>query len=372
MAACVINCRRHTPFLRDLHDPAPARWPRVSMVIPACNEEQTVESAVHSRLLDEYPDLEVVMVDDRSTDGTGAVIDHLAASDARIVPLHITDLSPNWLGKIYAMQRGFERSSGEWILFTDADVHAAPGCLRTAVARCEAQSLDVLAVIPEFQHTGLILDATIAQFLRTIMVTLRPWQAENPRSSAGAAAGAFTLVRRSTLERSPGLAWLKLELGDDIALGQMLKASGARCAIVMGKGMLEVLFYPTLHAMAVGAERAGFTTIGHFSLLYIVVAMLLYGAMEYAPYVLLGFWHMPVLQLAGMALVIVAQATCISLGKWAGERTIASVMQPVGAAVNGLLMLRAGILGTIRGGVWWRGTFYSSSLLRGGRRARFW
>jgi hypothetical protein len=371
MLGAFLRTRRAVPFVRDFDDPAPAQWPRVSMVIPARNEEETIEPAVRSRLLDVYPNLELILVDDRSTDGTGAAIDRLAAEDARVVSVHVTELPADWLGKQHAMQAGLERAAGGWVLFTDADVHAAPGCLRRAVARCEARGFDLMAIIPDLRSTGFVLDAIIAEFLRTVLVAARPWAVEDPRTDAGVGAGAFSLVRRSALDRSPGLAWLRLELGDDIALGQMLKASGARCSLAMGRGMLDVLFYPTMGAMARAAERAGFTSIGHFSLPRIVAEVAGYWAMEFAPYAALAFWRIPVLQIAGAALIVIAQGTCISLNRWAGARMLPAMAQPLGAAMNGILMLRAGILGTIRGGVWWRGTFYPSSLLGKGRRVRF-
>ena len=170
MLGAFLRTRRAVPFVRDFDDPAPARWPSVSMIIPARDEEETIEPAVRSRLLDAYPDLEVILVDDRSSDGTGAVIDRLAAEDPRIVPVHVTELPGDWLGKQHAMQVGLDHATGTWVLFTDADVHATPGCLRRAVARCEARGFDLLAVIPELRSTGFVLDAVIAQFLRTVLV----------------------------------------------------------------------------------------------------------------------------------------------------------------------------------------------------------
>jgi cellulose synthase/poly-beta-1,6-N-acetylglucosamine synthase-like glycosyltransferase len=330
MLGAFLRTRSAVPFVRDFDDPAPAQWPRVSMVIPARNEEDTIEPAVRSHLRDTYPNLEVVLVDDRSTDGTGPAIDRLAAEDCRVVPVHVTELPADWLGKQHAMQAGLERATGTWILFTDADVYATPGCLRRAVARCEVRGLDPLAVIPELRSTGFVLDAVIAQFLRTVLVATRPWAIEDPRTDAGIGAGAFSLVRRSALDRSPGLAWLKLELGDDIALGQMLKSSGAHCSMAMGKGMLDVLFYPNLGAMACAAERAGFTSIGHFNLLRIVAIVVGYWAMEFAPYVAITFRRTPVLPIVGAALVILARTTTVSLNTWAGARAPPAVAQPLG------------------------------------------
>ncbi|MDO9100539.1 MAG: glycosyltransferase [Caldisericota bacterium] len=367
----VLLCRRKVRFVKDFDDSAPPQWPRVSLIIPARNEEDGIEAAVQTRLKDEYPDMEAILVDDRSTDTTGAIIDTLASKDPRVTPVHVTKLPPDWLGKQHAMQVGLERSTGEWVLFTDADVHVVPGCLRKAIAHSVANNLDVLAVIPELRSKTFLLDAVIAQFVRTIVIMIRGWDFENPRTRSGAGSGSFTLVRRTALDRSPGLQWLRLELGDDLALGQMLKASGAHCSLAMGRGTVDVLFYPTLRAMAQATERAGFTTIGHFSMAYIVPLIVLYGGLELSPYVALLFWRMPILQVAGVALLMVAQATCIMLTTWWGGGVLPAMAQPVGALMNGVLMLRAGLLGTFRGGVYWRGTFYPTSLLRKGRRVRF-
>ena len=101
---------------------------------PACNEAAHLESAARTILDQDYPQLEIILVDDRSSDGTGALIDLLAREDARVKAIHIDKLPDGWLGKVHALQRGVERAEGEWLLFTDADVHFAPTMLRRAVA----------------------------------------------------------------------------------------------------------------------------------------------------------------------------------------------------------------------------------------------
>src|SRR6185369_5444580 len=102
--------------------------------VPACNEAGTIETALASLLAQDYPGLEIVLVDDRSSDGTGVIIDRLAASDPRISAIHVRDLPIGWLGKVHALQRGLERVRGALVLFTDADIYFAPGSLRRAVS----------------------------------------------------------------------------------------------------------------------------------------------------------------------------------------------------------------------------------------------
>ncbi|MEK7768052.1 MAG: glycosyltransferase family A protein, partial [bacterium] len=136
-AGMALVIRRHVAGLRSLGDeaaPEPAAWPRLSVLVPACNEADTLEPALETLLRSDYPDLEVILVDDRSTDGTGAVVDRLAARDARIVPVHVAALPPGWLGKVHAMHVALPHATGEWLLFSDADVHAAPDTIRRAVA----------------------------------------------------------------------------------------------------------------------------------------------------------------------------------------------------------------------------------------------
>src|SRR5438105_2268588 len=111
-AMAAVRMFRGVPLLARLEPPEPARWPRVSVIIPACNEAATIEQALHSRVAEGYPDAEYLVVDDRSTDDTGAIIDRLARADPRIVPLHVRELPAGWLGKLHAMHVALARATG--------------------------------------------------------------------------------------------------------------------------------------------------------------------------------------------------------------------------------------------------------------------
>src|SRR5215813_7146952 len=107
------------PLLADDASPTPPEWPSVSLIVPARNEEASIGPAVRSRLAEGYPALEVVLVDDRSTDGTGAVMDAIAAEDPRVRAIHVTSLPEGWLGKLHALREGLQLATGEWLLFSD-------------------------------------------------------------------------------------------------------------------------------------------------------------------------------------------------------------------------------------------------------------
>src|SRR5258708_6682500 len=160
-AVRMLRAMRTVPMLGELKSVEPAHWPKVSLIVPARNEADSIERAVRSRLGDDYPDLETVLVDDRSSDGTGAIVDRLAAADARVVPVHLTQLPSGWLGKVHALHQGVARAHGEWLLFSDADVEFQPGTLRRVIAYCEERGIDHLAALPLFRCNGLLVDAVV-------------------------------------------------------------------------------------------------------------------------------------------------------------------------------------------------------------------
>jgi len=125
--------------LRALPAPEPSVWPRLTVVVAALDEEATIGPALETLVRQDYPDLEIVVVDDRSRDGTGRIVDEVAAREPRVRAIHVRTLPEGWLGKVHAMHRATEVASGAWILYTDADVHFAPGALRHAVAQFGAE-----------------------------------------------------------------------------------------------------------------------------------------------------------------------------------------------------------------------------------------
>ena len=215
----VIRVIRCVPHLSDVRADRPTPWPRVSQIVPACNEADTIEAAVRSRLTEGYPDTEVILIDDRSDDGTGEIIDRLAASDDRVRAMHIRELPDGWLGKVHALHRGTEAARGEWLLLSDADVHLMPTALRRAVNLAEQRGLDHLAVLPELWPTTFLVDALMATFVRVFCIATRMWAIEDPRSRAALGIGAFNLVRRTAFERTGGFEWLRLEVVDDLGVG---------------------------------------------------------------------------------------------------------------------------------------------------------
>jgi cellulose synthase/poly-beta-1,6-N-acetylglucosamine synthase-like glycosyltransferase len=165
-----LRLARHAGSIPPLPDAtlphAATDWPHVSIIVPARNEEQGVRAAVESLLRQDYPALELVVVNDRSTDRTSAILAALAEEHpGRLRVVMVTELPAGWLGKNHALLLGARQSSGAWLLFTDADVVFDPTCLRRAVAYAEAQGLDHLTMSPRLLAHGYWLNAFVNFFL---------------------------------------------------------------------------------------------------------------------------------------------------------------------------------------------------------------
>ncbi len=369
----VVRIRRGMPRLVELADPAPETWPRLSVIVPARDEAEKLPAAAATLLAADYPDLEIVFVDDRSTDGTGEIIDRLAGGDGRVRALHVGELPPGWLGKVHALERGLAASTGAFVLFTDADVHFRPQTFRKAVAHCHADRLDHLAVLPECWPAGFAVDALVSVFVRQFLVFIvRPWSIGRPGSRAYAGIGAFNLVRRSALEATEGLGWLRREVADDMGLGLLMKRSGARCALVAGFGSVGLRWYRSVPEAARGAEKA-YASAWRFRLLRPVIDAAIVLALELSPLLTLlplAFAPLRAVGYAGLAVLGAFACTAVCLGRWARAPLLPILAGPVIAPLLVALTFRAALVGRRRGGVCWRGTLYATEMLRGGNRVR--
>ena len=363
---------RRLPNLADLQPPEPPAWPRLSVVAPACNEADKLEPAARSLLEQDYPDLQLILVDDRSTDATGQLIDGLAREDPRVRAVHVADLPDGWLGKVHAMARGLDQATGDYVLFTDADVHFAPGALRKAVAYCLAEGLDHLAAFPTVWPAGAVVDAAVAVFVRQFVMASRLWAAGDPASRAFAGIGAFNLVRRAALDRTAGLAWIALDIADDMALGMMLKRAGARCRIVSAFGLVGLHWYRSVAEAARGAEKA-YGPVSRLSLARTLGIAAVQLAMETAPVLApLGLLRADCrpIGLAGLAVTAACVVCGLLLRSWARVHRWAALAGPLAAPLLTGLFVRGGWLGWRRGGVAWRGRLYTSKTLRAGMRVK--
>jgi len=362
---------RAVPELAELSPPDPARWPRVSVIVPACNEEPTLERAARSRLADDYPELEIVLVDDRSVDGTGAVVDRLAAEDPRVLALHVTELPPGWLGKLNALHQGVARARGEWLLFSDADIHFRAGTLRKAVALAEARGLDHVVLMARIVASTPLTDAAVNALLGALGATVDFSKLDDPRSRHAIGSGIFSLVRRSTFDRTRGFEWLRLEVVDDLALGQMLKDAGARQTMVNARSGLTLDWYRSVEHMARSLEKNGFALVGRYRVGMLALTLAVTLPLTLGPYAGAAVGGAPWVRPTCLATLAVALGTYALFNRWLGRRAWTALLAPVGSLLMAYFVVRAAAMALARGGVEWRGTRYPTRQLRENMRFRF-
>lgn len=370
---CVVRLRRAMPLLADLEPPPPDRWPKLSVVVPARNEADSLEPAIRTLIEEDYPDLEIILLDDRSTDETGRIIDRIAAADARVKAVHITELREGWLGKVNALDRGLAESTGRFVLFTDADVHFQTGTLRKAIAYCEHQGLDHLAAFPDVWPAGFVVDAMISVFLRHFLLFVsRACTLDKAASRAFLGVGAFNLVRRKALEATDGFQWLRLEVADDMGLGLMMKRSGARCGAVAAFGHVGLYWYRSAAQAARGTEKA-WATLSHFSVVRTLAIALVTLAVEMSPVLSLlplATERHRAIGYVGLGVFAAFVFCIVCLSRWAKVRTLPALAAPLAVLPLLIIFIRAAMVGRRRGGVVWRGTLYRADTLRDHMRVK--
>src|SRR5262245_48433213 len=246
--------------LIDVPPPELEQWPSVSLIAPARNEERNIERAVRSLLTLDYPEREITIVNDRSTDRTGEILDHLAAEFPQLNVVHLTALPAGWLGKNHALQVGADRSHGQWLLFTDADVLFEPSALRRAISYAIANEVDHLAATPEARMPTWFLQAFVVTFAVYFSLWIRLWWIRNPKSTAHVGIGAFNLVRAEAYRAVGGHEPIRMRPDDDMKLGKILKVAGYRPDLVNGDDFLVVHWYASIAEMLRGLEKNTFST----------------------------------------------------------------------------------------------------------------
>lgn len=362
MGALLLWCDLRMPLLQQTPSGPRAQWPQISIVVAARNEERNVEAGIRSLLALDYPELEITVVNDRSTDQTGAILQRIAADDARLNVVEVTELPPGWLGKNHAMQRGADGSSGEWLLFTDADVVFDPTTLRRGMMFAEQGGFDHLAVTPVVTTQSMWLRAFIPVFSMCFLIFLKAWKVTDRRSTAHVGIGAFNLVRKSAYEAVGGHTKLPLRPDDDLKLGKVLKQGGFSQALAVGRGLISVEWYRTFWELVRGLEKNAFAGVDYKPWITLGAACAMIGAFVIpfiAPF--LAPWPASA-AFAAAATIYIAFAirACIQNAQpaWLG------LLFPIGIVVFMLIQLRTMYLNLSQGGIYWRDTFYPLEELR--------
>ena len=339
--------------------------PRVSILVPARNEAEHIEAALVSLLQLDYPDYEVIVVDDRSDDATGIIIDRVnfewrergEASHHRLKVLHVSELPQGWLGKVHAMWKAAEQATGEWLLFTDADVVFRADALRRALIYAERERTDHVVLFPTMIMHNFGERMMMAFFQSQFVFAHRPWKVADPKSRDAMGVGAFNLVRRSAYEKIGTYAALRMAVLDDMMLGELVKHAGFRQRCVFGRDLLRLRWVIGTLGMVRGLTK-NFFAILRFNVLFAVAAICGVLLVNAGPFV--GVWFAHGWALIGYVVALLAIATMYyGMASMSDISPLYFFLHPVGAALFAFAMVRSMVVTLARGGIVWRGSFYS-------------
>jgi glycosyltransferase involved in cell wall biosynthesis len=349
-------------LLLPQHDISPATSPSITIIIPARDEATDIAATIRSLLAQDYPDLQIIAVDDRSTDQTGAIIDTIARQHPdKLRALHVTELPPGWLGKTHAMAFAACHASTDYLLFTDADVLFHSEAVRRALAHAVATCADHLVTVP----TTLIHrwdEAAILGFFQIFSLwAARPWRISNPKSQHDAIGiGAFNLLRREAYQQVGGFESLRMEIVEDIGLGRRIKRAGLAQRLCFGRGLVSVHWASGVGGL-VSVMTKNLWAAYRFYVWLALLGCLWLLVFCVAPAA--GLFFAPTRLPAILTFAGVAFAYRL-LGRHSGISIWNALFFPFSAMVFVFTLLRSMFLTLKQGGVIWRGTFYSLAELR--------
>ena len=250
----------------DRKPATPKGEPWVSIIVPARNEEEHIRETLLQLLALDYSNYEIITVNDRSTDRTGQIMDEVAASESpcgagaparvpaaptqpavdanprptRLKVIHIAELPAGWLGKTHAMWTAAQQATGDWLLFTDADVRFKPDSLRRAMAYAEAERADHVVLFPRMIMKRPGERMMIAFFQALFVFGHRPWKVADSKARDHMGVGAFNLVRRSVYDAVGTYRALRMEVLDDMKLGKVVKNAGFAQRNVFGEDLISI------------------------------------------------------------------------------------------------------------------------------------
>jgi glycosyltransferase involved in cell wall biosynthesis len=346
---------------------APSGNPRVSIIVPARNEESDIEQTLTLLLKLDYDNYEVIAVNDRSTDRTGDIMEEVAASastQGRLRVIQHKELPPGWLGKAHAMWTATNAATGDWLLFTDADVLFKPDSVRRALAYAEAERADHVVLFPQMIMKTPGEYMMIAFFQTMFVFGHRPWKVADPKSRDHMGVGAFNLIRASVYESIGTYERLRMEVLDDMKLGKVVKNAsfaqrnvfgGDLISIRWANGAMGVVDNLTKNFFAVLSFQWPRTLISAFGLAFL----------NLMPF--LGVWLAHGWERLPYAVALGSMFSIYVGMSWrSGVPAYYFLLHPVSTVLFIYTLLRSMFLTLWNDGIIWRGTRYPLEELRKG------
>jgi len=384
----------------DRKPPTPAGEPRVSIIVPARNEEQDIRTTLDLLLALDYSNYEIIAVNDRSTDCTGQIMAEVAAGPCgadtpfdslrslragtvrgltvpelhagadksvratRLTVIHIRELPSGWMGKTHAMWTAARGATGDWLLFTDADVRFKPDSVRRVVAYAEAEKADHVVLFPRMIVESPGESMMIAFFQALFVFGHRPWKVSDPGAQDHMGVGAFNMVRRSVYDAVGTYQVLRMEVLDDMKLGKVVKNAGYAQRNVFGEDLISLRWAQGAFGIVDNLTKNFFAVLS-FQWPRTVASVLGLAFLNLGPF--LGVWLAH-----GWARLPYAIALASLFAIYYGMSRRSAVppyyffLHPASTALFMYTLVRSMLHTLWNGGIVWRGTKYALDELRRG------
>jgi len=350
----------------------PSNPPLISVCIPARNEERNIRACVEAVLEQDYPNLEVIVLDDRSTDATPTILADIASRDSRLHPISGSDLPKGWAGKPHALFQASAIARGEWLCFVDADTFLSPATLSSCYAKALATQADMFTIMT-FQVLGSFWEKTVMPLVMTALsVGFSPNKVNDPKRKDAIANGQFILIKRSVYDAIGGHESVKDNIVEDKAISEQVKWNGYRLIVADGTKVVRTRMYTSLPEMWEGwtkniylglRDQPSLMALGVFGAFLTILASLFLPVWP-----LLGFyWYRNGGNWMAMAVIVeslslwtyliyvrVQVAIKMEISPWYAFTT------PLGTAVFGAMMFTSAWKVISRRGVTWKGRVYTS------------
>ena len=340
--------------------------PLLCVIVPARNEGNAMEATLRSLLAVEHLNVEIIAVDDRSTDGTGAIMDRMAAEalacGKNLRVIHVEHLPEGWMGKTHAMALAARQTNAPWLLFTDGDVVFRNDSLSRAMQYVTQEQADHLVLFPTLILRAFGERMMISMFQTLALWAARPWRIPDPRAKRDyIGVGAFNLVRREVYTAIGGFETLRMEVLEDLRFGYQIKREGYRQRVAFGRDLIRIRW-------AEGALGIMRNLTKNFFAMFRFRPLLLLGACAGMAVVCIGpfaglfgpFW----MRLASLMMMAMLCQLYVYYQRFTGIGVYYVVLFPVATCLLLFTIVRSMVLTLVRGGVEWRGTRYPLKELR--------
>jgi chlorobactene glucosyltransferase len=359
---------RRSPRLETFDRTNIRRFPQVSVIMPARNEERYIARCLDSLVGQDYPSFEIIAINDSSTDRTGEIIKAYAGKDSRVIHIDASPKPEGWTGKNWACYQGYLHARGELLMFTDADSRHLPCTMSLAVGHVVSQNLDALTAVPRLICNDFWTKMTMPILATFLHTRFSPIRVNDPNTKTGYFFGSFFLITRSTYESVGTHEGVREELVEDGALGGKVKASKFRMKMVRGESLIDAVWARDLRTLWQGLRRfmipVYYQDKADAYMMVVAVFFILFAPFISLPYLLvanfvgnLSFTILLGLQVSTIALIMITIAAQCRLATF--ETPLYAFAAPLSGALISLSFLSAIVDAKNKGAVSWRDRKYT-------------